>query len=54
LKIRGGNLSRYTEKLLPLYNAKKDLPNPPSYLKDLKELLTCDGLINENEGDGSV
>jgi hypothetical protein len=44
-------LSKCTEKLVPLYNAKKNLKNPPSYLKNLKELLICDGLINPDEGD---
>jgi hypothetical protein len=29
--------------------AKKDLQNPPSYLKDLKQLLKIDGLINDEE-----
>ena len=44
-------MTKHSERLLPLYMAKKDLPNPPSYLEDLKQLLKLDGLLNDEECD---
>lgn len=47
-------MSSYTERMLPLYNAKKNLPNPPSYMEDLKQLLKLDGLLEDEEDGDSI
>lgn len=40
-------MSEYSQKLLKIYEEEKDLPNPPSYLETIKEILVIDGLITE-------
>lgn len=40
-------MSEYNKKLLKIYEEEKDLPNPPSYLQTIKEILEIDGLIKE-------
>ena len=44
-------MSKNNERLLILYNAKKNLSNPPSYLETLKQLLELDGLLVDGLGD---
>ena len=44
-------MSKFTTRLLTLYNDKKELSKPPSYLKTLKQLLVLDGLLVDEEVD---
>lgn len=41
------------QRLLVLFNVKKNLPNPPRYINDLKDYLKIVGLIDENDGEDS-
>lgn len=50
-KIKGGKLRSFTEKLLKIYNSKKDLENPPSYLEDVKIILNAEGLLDNEKGE---
>lgn len=43
-------MSKFTERMLVLYNSKKYLSSPPSYMADLKAVLKLDGLLDV-EGD---
>lgn len=44
-------MSKFIENIIKLYEEKKDLKNPPTYIKTLKELLELEGvkLDNDNE-----
>ncbi len=41
-------MSKFNAKLLTLYNNKKNLSKPPSYMEDLKQILKLDGLLDED------
>jgi hypothetical protein len=41
-------MSKFNQRLLTLYNNKKNLSNPPSYMEDLKQILKLDGLLGED------
>ncbi|WP_156095934.1 hypothetical protein [Methanobacterium sp. SMA-27] len=38
-------ISKFIAKIHALYDEKKDLKNPPSYLKDIEELLKLEKLL---------
>ena len=41
-------MSKFNQRLLTLYNNKKNLSKPPSYMEDLKQILKLDGLLDED------
>jgi len=43
-------MTKFIENIKKLYEEKKDLKNPPNYIKTLKELLELEGVkIKEND-----
>jgi len=41
-------MSEFISKLKKIYEEEKNLPNPPSYLNDIKEILNIEKLLNED------
>lgn len=41
-------MSEFISKLKRIYEEEKDLPNPPSYLNDIKEILDIEKLLNKD------
>ena len=41
-------MSKFIDDIKKLYNEKKDLDNPPKYLKTIKELLELEGIEIDN------
>ncbi|WP_321421700.1 hypothetical protein [uncultured Methanobacterium sp.] len=41
-------MSEFISKLKRIYEEEKDLPNPPSYLNDIKEILNIEKLLNKD------
>jgi hypothetical protein len=42
-------MSKFTERMLVLYNSKKNLSTKPSYMDDLKAVLKSDGLLGDDK-----
>lgn len=41
-------MSEFISKLKRIYEEEKDLPNPPSYLNDIKDILNIEQQLNED------
>jgi len=41
-------MSEFISKLKKIYEEEKDLPNPPSYINDIKDILNIEKLLNED------
>lgn len=42
-------MSEFIDKLKEIYEDEKDLENPPSYLKTIKEILEIDTTLNKEK-----
>lgn len=42
-------MSKFIDDIKKIYEKKKDLPNPPSYIKTIKELLELERVENDNQ-----
>lgn len=43
-------MSEFIDKLREIYENEKNLENPPSYLKTIKEILETENFLNEQKG----